>query len=60
MAYNINDLLPFTDDKSGKFLDFALKTGHPIITDYSRIDIEIVVKDNMIMLGEYKKKIKMF
>lgn len=58
MGYNINDLLPFTDDKSGNFLDFALKTGHPIITDYSRIDREIVVKDNMIMLGKYKKKIK--
>ena len=58
MGYNINDLLPVTDNKSGKFLDFALKTGHPIITDYSQIDREIVVKNNKIMLGDYKKKIK--
>lgn len=59
MGYNINNLLPFTDDKSGKFLDFALKTGHPIITDYSQIDRDIIVKDNVIMLGGYKKKIKL-
>ena len=58
MEYNINDLLPVTDDKNGKFLDFELKTGHPIITDYSRIDREIIVKDNMILLGDYKKKIE--
>ena len=58
MGYNINDLLPVIDNKSGKFLDFALKTGHPIISDYSRIDREIMVKNNRIMLGDYKKKIK--
>ena len=58
MVYNINDLLSVTDDKNGKFIDFALKTGHPIITDYSRIDREIVVKDNIILLGDYKEKIK--
>gem|GEM_PF-5498674 len=32
--YNSDDLLPITDEKSGKFFDFALKTGLPIITDY--------------------------
>ena len=58
MDYNINDLLPCTDDKNDKFLDFVLKSGHPIITDYSKIDREIIVKDNMIMFGDYKKKIK--
>ena len=46
MEYNINDLLPVTDDKNCKFLDYELKTAHPIITDYSRIDREIIVKDH--------------
>lgn len=58
MSYNINDLHPIVDEKSGKFLDFALKTGHPIITDYSRIDREIVVKDNLLTFGNQKKKVK--
>ena len=54
----MDDLLPVTDDKTGRFFDFALKTGHPLITDYSRINRELVVKDHKALLGDYKKKRK--
>ena len=54
--YNPEDLLPITDQSSGKFFDFALKTGHPLITDYSRIDKEIIVENNVISFGNRKVK----
>ena len=61
-CYNPKDLIPITDPKSGKFLDFALKTGSPLITDYSRIEREIVVEDTVenavISLGSQKEKNK--
>ena len=57
--YNPKDLFTITDLKSGKFLDFALETGHSIITDYSRIQKKILVgDDNNISLGSQKEKIR--
>lgn len=55
LHYNPKNLIPHIDE-SGEFIDFALKTGHPIITDYSRIKREIIVKDGFITLGGPKKK----
>ena len=55
--YKFEELLPILD-QNGVFIDFALKSGHPIITDYSRIDREIIVKNNGIMFGDIKKKSK--
>lgn len=55
LHYNPQNLIPHIDE-SGEFIDFALKTGHPIITDYSRIKREIIVKDDFITHGDLKKK----
>jgi len=54
--YNLSDIIPVVDG-NGKFIDFALKTGHPLITDYSQVDKEIIVSENNIML-EGKKDVK--
>ena len=53
--YDINDILPIVDE-NGRFIDFVLKSGHPIITDYNLIDREIIVRDNVITLGNRKEK----
>lgn len=57
LHYNPKNLIPHIDE-SGEFIDFALKTGHPIIVDYSRINREIIVKDGFITLGALKKKVQ--
>lgn len=56
-VYNAKDIIPIIDE-NGKFLDFALKTGHPFITDYSQIKREIIVKDYVVTLGNIKEKAK--
>lgn len=52
--YNYTDIISITDI-NGSFIDFALKNRHPIITDYSRINRDIIVNDNVISLGENPK-----
>ena len=54
-SYNINDLTTITD-KNGNFSDLILKSQNPIITDYSRINREIVEQNNTIFLGKLKDK----
>ena len=53
--YNLEDLIPIWDS-DGEFFDFALKSGDPIITDYSRVNAEIVAEGNQFRLGKSKKK----
>jgi hypothetical protein len=54
--YNLENIITFPD-ASGKFIDFILNTGHPMITDYSRVDKEIVIaEDNLYSLGNLKEK----
>lgn len=57
LQYSPGNLIPHIDE-SETFIDFALKTGHPIITDYSRMNREIIVKNGSITLGAPKKKIQ--
>lgn len=55
MNYNVETLEIIT--KSGQFFDFALKSGHPIIIDYSFMNREIIVAaDGITSLGNVKKK----
>lgn len=41
---------------AGTFFDFALISGHPLITDFSRIGRDVVLKNGNISLGASKEK----
>ena len=74
MVYNIENLkaiitnnaifnlsLPDVPDQHSEkmsFFDFAQKDGGQIITDYSQLDREIIIKDDGIGLGDNKYKVK--
>lgn len=56
---NYNKESPEVITKKGQFFDFTLKSGHPIIMDYSLMNREIVVAaDGVTSLGIVKKKEK--
>ena len=55
MCYNSDNLLPITDNE-GNFIDFCMNDGKHIITDYSRMNLQIIAKGKKHTLGNPKTK----